>query len=876
VAPGTAPVALVHMGYTSVYTVDQGSDQLQETYLPAIGDSWSTQSLSANYQTPETDQTPIVLLHPDTSGVLDWVSVYTVDEFNSHLEETYLSNQGFPGDAWVYQDLSAKYYTPPVYQLQSSPASWSVAHTGYTSTYTVDASNSHLQETYLPAMGDAWQTQDLTANPKTSTPDVAADSTPVALVHDGYTSVYTVDASNQDLQETYLPAIGSNWGTQDLSAATAGASVSPGTSPAAVFHDGYTSVYTVDQFTGDLRETYLPAAGFPGDSWHTQNLSDTGGTLPGTPPVMPGTSPVAVLHDGYTSVYTVDQNGDLQETYLPWMGDSWSTQDLSAKYYTPKTHVTPTAVFHDGYTSVYTVDVNGDLQETYLPWMGDRWSTQDLSANYHVPQAINVAPAALYHDGYTSVYYYTGPGDDLVEAYLPAISGPWGWQDLTANYKTPPSVQSPSPLVHYDTSGALTWASVYTTDASSGDVQETYLPDAGFPGDSWVTQDLSAQPGGPPAAAAPGSVMYSPSSGSEYLGYARTIRLGYAGAQDGTLLSTFEHETGTGSEGDYVIRKSTDNGATWSTLSTVPGGDVDTLAPFLYEFPQELGAYPAGTLMLLGSTRNASGQDVAIREWLSSNDGASWTSVGVVQQGGALGDGVYEPFVTVDSSGNLVMLFSDERQNATYSQFIGEITSVNGGLTWSANANGSTSFGAGETKVIASPWQADRPGMPTVAQLGNGGTYVMSYEMCGPHDCAVYTKTSADGDNWASGPSDFGTMAQTSDGLSLQESPVLTWVPSAGSAAGTLYLTAHNEYNANGPIPEGQTVVLANTDGGLQPWSWIPAPAIPAVGTSASCNVDYSPDLLPTEQGGGLLYVTAAAAGPNNCEEVADTVPIAP
>ena len=78
VAPGTAPVALVHMGYTSVYTVDQGSDQLEETYLPAIGGSWSKQSLSANYSVPETDQTPIVLLHPDASGVLDWASVFTV------------------------------------------------------------------------------------------------------------------------------------------------------------------------------------------------------------------------------------------------------------------------------------------------------------------------------------------------------------------------------------------------------------------------------------------------------------------------------------------------------------------------------------------------------------------------------------------------------------------------------------------------------------------------------------------------------------------------------------------------------------------------------------------------------------------------------
>jgi hypothetical protein len=44
---------------------------------------------------------------------------------------------------------------------------------------------------------------------------------------------------------------------------------------------------------------------------------------------------------GFSSVYTVDSaNGHLQETYLPYMGDSWTTQDLSAKYHTPPTVTT--------------------------------------------------------------------------------------------------------------------------------------------------------------------------------------------------------------------------------------------------------------------------------------------------------------------------------------------------------------------------------------------------------------------------------------------------------------------------------------------------------------------------------------------------------
>jgi hypothetical protein len=873
VAPGTAPVALVHLGFTSVFTVDQGSDHLQETYLPAIGGGWVTQDLSGTGGTlpgtPPTDQTPVVLLHPDASGVLDWASVFTVDEFSSDLQETYLSNAGFPGDAWVTQNLTAKYTAPQVAAQESaSPATWSVAHDGYTSTYTVDASSGHLRESYLPALGGGWVTQDLSGTGGTlaGTPPVMAGTEPVALYHDGFTSVYTADASSGDLQETYLKALGGSWLTQDLSAGYQMPAVDHGTTPAAVFHDGYASVYYVST-SGHLQEAYLPAAGFPGDAWHTQ-------PLPGAPAVMPGTSPVAIVHDGYTSVYYVAGNGDLWESYLPYMGDTWSAQDLSAQYDVPPTRVTPAAVFHDGFTSVYTVDENGNLEEAYLPYMGARWSAHDLTATYGVPQSLNIAPAALFHDGFTSVYYHTGPNDDLEEAFLPAISGPWQWQDLSALYITPASVEAPSPLVHYDFSGGRTWASVYTVDASTGDLQETYLPDAGFPGDAWVSQDLTAKYKTPPVAP-PGGTVYAASSGSEYLGYNRAVSLG-----GGTMLSTFEHEEGNGSEGYYVIQKSTDSGATWSTLTTVDGGDVNVLAPFLFRYPTAIGGMPAGTLMLLGDTRNASNVNSAIREWISTNNGATWHSEGIVQSGGGIGDGVWEPFVTVTSSG-LAMFFSDERQNATHSQFIGEILSTDG-LTWSANPDGSISdagtitFGAGEIPVVVSSDQADRPGMATVAEVTAPGAphrYVMSYEVCGRFNCAVYLSVSQDGVNWGESTG----LANTSSGLYLEVSPVITWVNNGGD--GTLYLTARRDLSTFGAtLPSGQTVILTNTSGGDGTWSWIPAPPIPTAGANtAVCSTNYSPYLI--EAGNSttsLLYITAEAAGPNNCEETAIPVPIAP
>jgi hypothetical protein len=249
----------------------------------------------------------------------------------------------------------------------------------------------------------------------------------------------------------------------------------------------------------------------------------------------------------------------------------------------------------------------------------------------------------------------------------------------------------------------------------------------------------------------------------------------------------------------------------------------------------------------------------------------------VQSSSGGIGDGVWEPFVTLDSSGNLAMFFSDERQNATYSQFIGEIISTDGGKTWTANPDGSTNFGPGEIKVVASTIQADRPGMPTVARMGiAGGDYIMSFEDCGPASCNVYTKTSSDGDNWGSSPSDIGTLAQTSNGLHLQVSPVITWVENGG-ADGTVYLTAHIEVTAGGPIPEDQTVILTNTNSGSGNWGTMPAPAIPSAGANtAVCNVDYSPFIMVGGNGTSLLYSTAAALGPNNCSEVTARVTIAP
>jgi len=358
----------------------------------------------------------------------------------------------------------------------------------------VNHPGNHLQETYLSSLNGSWATHDL--NTLANTPPVAGPGVPASLYHAGYTSVFTVDESTGHLQETYLADIGAPWATHDLSDLAGTPAVQAGTSPAAVFHDGYVSVFTVDAGTGDLQETYLSNVGAP---WATHDLT----AMAHTPPVADQTSPATVVHSGYTSVYTVDGgSGHLQETYLAALGGPWATQDLTAETSGPPVDqaASPSAVVHSGYTSVFTVDAGDDhLQETYLSAIGDNWATHDLSEMAGTPAVASTlveAPVALYHTGYTSVFTIDQGSHDVQETYLSNIGNVWATHDLTRIAPdTPPANQPPTALLHYDSAGGLTWTSIFTVNQSDLDLNETSLPAIG---DDWSSENLALAAGTPP------------------------------------------------------------------------------------------------------------------------------------------------------------------------------------------------------------------------------------------------------------------------------------------------------------------------------------------------------------------------------------------
>ena len=63
----------------------------------------------------------------------------------------------------------------------------------------------------------------------------------------------------------------------------------------------------------------------------------------------------------------------------------------------------------------------------------------------------------------------------------------------------------------------------------------------------------------------------------------------------------------------------------------------------------------------------------------------------------------------------------------------------------------------------------DRPGMITVSQLPNGH-FFMSYELCGPAACSVFSRVSVDAWNFGD-PTNMGTRVQTATGQYLEHAP---------------------------------------------------------------------------------------------------------
>jgi hypothetical protein len=247
-----------------------------------------------------------------------------------------------------------------------------------------------------------------------------------------------------------------------------------------------------------------------------------------------------------------------------------------------------------------------------------------------------------------------------------------------------------------------------------------------------------------------------------------------------------------------------------------------TSQPFLFEVPQATGGLPAGTLLLAGMIMPQDRSSSRLVVYKSSNQGSSWSYLSTIDTGGpavydpsptSTTSTVWEPSLAIDGQGGLAAYFSDERQKSSgVLQAVAYRRSTDGGATWGAESN-----------VSAPNNQSDRPGMITVTKLPDG-RYLATFEVVNRpsqsnNTAPVYFKTSPDGLNWSPTTS-IGTQITLANGRGIGSSPYVKWVPTGGPK-GMVIVASKWALTASGAIDGGQDFYV-NYNLGDGPWERLP------------------------------------------------------
>ena len=335
--------------------------------------------------------------------------------------------------------------------------------------------------------------------------------------------------------------------------------------------------------------------------------------------------------------------------------------------------------------------------------------------------------------------------------------------------------------------------------------------------------------------------VYSPSVAGEdvLLTYPRIVELTHSGEHNGTLLAIGE----TLEVPFYKVFRSTDGGETWNYISEVKEQlDPELISnwqPHIYELPCDLGELPAGTLLASGCTRDKRVQEVTkMCVWKSCDIGETWEEISVVDVGGRIDHGMYEPFLICDEDGTLVCFYSDETEvDDVHGQRLIFRTSKDG-INW------------GEKKYVLAPKERRlRPGMITVAKADNG-KYIAAYEMVAMPGHPVYVKISDSLTDWGD-PEDFGLLVKSTDGKILSSTPCCEWNPYGDSADGAIIVTGWR--NVDGTSKTGSDLFISLDMG--KTWEALDNPL--PYEFPAKHRYGYSPALLTSADKKSVFYMNS-------------------
>ena len=269
--------------------------------------------------------------------------------------------------------------------------------------------------------------------------------------------------------------------------------------------------------------------------------------------------------------------------------------------------------------------------------------------------------------------------------------------------------------------------------------------------------------------------------------YGKIIRLEHSGANNGILLATRETEN-TGAVSVNPIYRSTDDGKSWSQIAIVKDSLNQNASlsyqPYLFELPENIGGYSAGTVLMAGCTVLSDMTTILVVH-ASTDCGVTWTTVGNIVSGMTNGNpemasnGVWEPVLIYDDVDNKLYCFYSDESDDGHNQKIAYRYTTDL-QTWS------------ETFDAVAPEDSQwRPGMAAITRMGNG-KYAMVFELAGYGTPYVYIKIGNALDEWGD-VSDYGEKIVTDEGLSMGAGPSIAWIGSGGER-GMLLVTGQNNY----------------------------------------------------------------------------------
>ncbi|KAF9732570.1 hypothetical protein PMIN06_005649 [Paraphaeosphaeria minitans] len=263
--------------------------------------------------------------------------------------------------------------------------------------------------------------------------------------------------------------------------------------------------------------------------------------------------------------------------------------------------------------------------------------------------------------------------------------------------------------------------------------------------------------------------------------YARSVQL-----LNDDLLATWENYSPEPPMVYFPIYKSTDQGYTWKELSRVQDTQNSwglRYQPFLYVLPEDLAGFPAGTVLLSGSSIPTDLSRTQIELYASRDSGKTWKFVSHIAAGGVAlpSNGetpVWEPFL-YQHKDTLICYYSDQRDTKYGQKMVHQTTKDL--TTWGPVIDD-----------VSYPTYTDRPGMPTIAKLPNG-QFIMTYEYGGNHGTSIYSspvyyKIVSDPEKFDAAT---GVQLRAADGTVPTGSPYVVW-SSVGGKNGTIIASGHS------------------------------------------------------------------------------------